>query len=217
MENKLDHLKAQVMTMMDLVRTQVTKAHKAFTALDSDVAREVLHYENRVNALELSIDGDCERLFERTRLRGVELRFALSSLKVNTQLERIGDHADMMARTVLLLEQPYSEELLNELRITDMFHLVILMLNDASQGFNFEEVNFSRRVFTHDAKLREISIKTTPIIVKYAKENPALFEQFLHLTSYIQKMERIGELTKNIAEETVFYLEQRIVRHKDKR
>jgi phosphate transport system protein len=173
----------------------------------------VLHYENRVNALEMSIDGDCEHLFERTRLRGVDLRFALSSLKVNTQLERIGDHADMMGRIVLLLEQPYSDEILKELRVTDIFHFVILMLNDAAQGFNFEDVNASRKVFTHDAKLREISSKSTPIIVKYARENPDNFEHFVHLTSYIQKMERIGELTKNIAEETVFYLEQRVVRH----
>ena len=115
MENKLDYLKAQIMTMMDLVRTQVTKAHKAFMHIDKDLAREVLHYENRVNALELSIDGDCEHLFERSRLRGVELRFALSSLKVNTQLERIGDHADMMGRIVLLLENKYDAALLEEI------------------------------------------------------------------------------------------------------
>ena len=87
------------------------------------------------------------------------------------------------------------------------------MLNDAAQGFNFEDVNASRKVFAHDAQLREISNKSTPIIVKYAKENPDNFEQFVHLTSYIQKMERIAELTKNIAEETVFYLEQRMIRH----
>lgn len=212
METKLDHLKAQIMTMMDLVRTQVTKAHKAFVVIDKDLAREVLHYENRVNALEMSIDGDCERLFERTRLRGTDLRFALSSLKVNTQLERIGDHADMMGRIVLLLKLPYSDEILKELRVTDIFHFVILMLNDAAQGFNFEDVNASRKVFAHDAKLREISSKSTPIIVRHAEENPDKFEHFVYLTSYIQKMERIGELTKNIAEETVFYLEQRTMR-----
>jgi phosphate transport system protein len=202
--------------MMDLVRTQVSKAHLAFENLDRDTAREVMHYENRVNALEMSIDGDCEQLFQHSRLRNVSLRFVLTCLKVNTQLERIGDHADMMARVTLQRQEAYPSTLLEQLQLTPIFYFLIMMLNDAAQGFNFEDANFSRRVFTNDAQLREITSKMMPIIVQYGEGNPKKIQEILLLTSYIQKMERIGELTKNIAEETIFYLEKSVLRHKDK-
>ena len=88
MEEKLEYLKAQLMTMIDLVRSQVTLAHQAFLLLDKDYAREVLHYEARVNSLEMSIDRDCEYLLNRHRIQGGRLRFIISALKINIQLER---------------------------------------------------------------------------------------------------------------------------------
>jgi phosphate transport system protein len=219
MDNKLEYLKAQIMGMLDIVRLQITKAHTGFVQHDRDLARDVLHYEVRVNALELSIDRDCESLFMLHRLQGSRLRFVLATLKINTQLERIGDHAEMMGRITLQRQKKfkYPPELLEKLGLQEQFNLVIRMLNDSGQGYNFEDKTFSHHIFAQEARLRELVAASTPHIVQFAQADIANLEQYLLLTSYIQKMERMGELTKNIAEETIFYLDESILRHSDKK
>ncbi len=216
MEEKLEYLKAQLMTMIDLVRSQVTLAHQAFLLLDKDYAREVLHYEARVNSLEMSIDRDCEYLLNRHRIQGGRLRFIISALKINIQLERIGDHADMMGRIVLQRDTKFPDDLLQQVQLQEMFHLVIMILNDATQGYNFEDVEVARGVFAKEARLREITARATPILVAYAEQHETDIALYLHLASYIQKMERIAELTKNITEETIYYLGRTVDKHSTK-
>ncbi len=204
------------MTMMDMVRLQLTKSHKAFLEYDLTLVREVLHYELRVNALETSIDKDCERILETHRLRTETLRFVLSVLKVNTQCERIGDHAYMMANIVAQLPNSFDRSLVEALQVQEMFNCLVLMLNDAAQGFNFEDTDSSRRVLAHDARLRAIGAKAVPLIIAQAKKDPEHVEDYFLLVAYVQKMERMGELTKNIGEETIFYLEKDFLRPKGK-
>ncbi|MEY4926873.1 MAG: hypothetical protein RI894_1309, partial [Bacteroidota bacterium] len=173
---------------------------------------EVLHYEVRVNALETSIDKDCEHILKTHRLRDETLRFVLSVLKVNTQCERIGDHAYMMANIVSQLPNSFDRNLVQALQVQEMFNCLVLMLNDAAQGFNFEDTDSARRVMAHDARLREIGSKAVPLIIAQAQKDSENIENYFQLMAYVQKMERMGELTKNIGEETVFYLEKDFLR-----
>jgi phosphate transport system protein len=209
---KLDSLKGQLMTMMDMVRLQLTKSHKAFLTHDLTLAREVLHYELRINALETSIDEDCARVMQMHHLRNETLRFVLSILKVNTQCERIGDHAYMMANIVAQLPKAFDRNLVEALQVQEMFNCLVLMLNDAAQGFNFEDTDSSHRVIEHDLRLRTIAAKAVPLIIAQAKNDPENIEVYFLLVAYVQKMERMGELTKNIGEETLFYLEKNFLR-----
>ncbi len=216
MHRKLDSLKGQLMTMMDMVRLQLTKSHRAFLQHDLALVREVMHYELRINALETSIDQDCERIFQIHNLKNETLRFVLSVLKVNTQCERIGDHAYMMAKIVGELPAAFDRQLVESLQVQEMFNCMVLMLNDAAQGFNFEDTDSSRRVIINDLRLREIGAKAVPLIIEQAKKDPQNIEQYFQLVAYVQKMERMGELTKNIGEETIFYLEKDFLRPKNK-
>ncbi len=216
MHRKLDSLKGQLMTMMDMVRLQLTKSHRAFLRHDLALVREVMHYELRINALETSIDKDCEHIFQSHNLKNETLRFVLSVLKVNTQCERIGDHAYMMAKIVGELPGAFDRELVESLQVQEMFNCMVLMLNDAAQGFNFEDTDSSRRVIINDLRLREIGAKAVPLIIEQAKKDPENIEKYFQLVAYVQKMERMGELTKNIGEETIFYLEKDFLRPKTK-
>lgn len=212
MYQKLDSLKGQLMTMMDMVRLQLTKSHKAFLEHDLALAREVMHFELRINALELSIDSDCEELFAKHRLQHETLRFVLSVLKVNTQCERIGDHANMMAAIVHRLPHSFDVALVEALQVQEMFNCIVLMLNDAAQGFNFEDIDSSRRVLMNELRLRNIAKKAAPLIIEQATKDPENMANYFQLMAYMQKMERMGELTKNIAEETIAYLEKSFAR-----
>jgi phosphate transport system protein len=216
LEGELQRLKDQIIDMMYLVRNQLLKAKEAFINLDKDLAREIIHYETRVNATELSIDKDCEKILALFNPVAIDLRFVIASLKVNTQLERMGDHAEGMSGYVIDLDEPYEEDLLKELRFVEMFDTVLSMIDDAIHAFNFENTKLARWVFGKDATANEINRNATGIIAKYAKKNPSKIDKYLLLFSTIKKIERVGDLSKNIAEETIFYTEAKVLKHKRK-
>lgn len=217
LESELQRLKDQIIDMMYLVRNQLLKTKEAFIELDKDLAREIIHYENRVNATELSIDRDCENILALFNPVAIDLRFVIASLKVNTQLERMGDHAEAISRYVLRLKEPYEEELLKELRYKEMFDTVLSMIDDAIHAFNFENTKLARWVFGKDATANEINFNAPAIIAKYIQKSPDKIEKYLLLFSTIKKIERVGDLAKNIAEETIFYTEAKVMKHKLKK
>jgi phosphate transport system protein len=216
LEAELQRLKDQVIDMMYLVRNQLLKTKEALTSLDKDLAREIMHYETRVNATELSIDKDCEKILALFNPVAIDLRFVIASLKVNTQLERIGDHAEAMSSYVVILEEPYEEELLQELRFREMFDTVLSMIDDAIHAFNFENTKLARWVFGKDATTNEINRSAPEIITRYCRKYPDRIDTYLLLFSAIKKIERIGDLAKNIAEETIFYTEAKVLKHNQK-
>jgi phosphate transport system protein len=216
LEGELGQLKDQVIGMMQLVRTQLANANTAFIEMDKDAAREVIHYENRVNAMEISIDQECEKIFALFKPVAVDLRFVIAVLKVNTQLERIGDHAKAIAKYTVDLDKPFDPELLNALRFNEMNETVLSMIDDAVHAFNFENTKLARWIFGKDATINEINAQAFQTIAKLIKENPENVERLLTMSSTIRKLERVGDLVKNVAEETVFYTEAKILKHKSK-
>lgn len=217
LELKLQELKDQTIDTMHLVRSQLARAKDCYINLDRSLAREIIHYENRVNATELSIDRDCEKLLALYRPVAIDLRFVLATIRINGHLERIGDHAYGVAKYVLYLEHPFEEELLQKIRFREMFDTAISMIDDAIHSFNFEDTNLARWVFGKDATLNSINNDVGPVIVEYCKANPDRIEDYLYLFSIMRKIERIGDLAKNVAEETIFYLEAKVLRHADKK
>lgn len=217
LDTQLEALKDQVVGMMQLVRTQLSNANIAFLKHDESLAAEVIHYENRVNAMELSIDQECEKIFALYKPVAVDLRFVIATLKVNTQLERIGDHAKAIATYTVEMEKPFEKKLLKKLRYTEMVETVLSMIDDAIHAFNFENTKLARWIFGKDATINEITDKSFKIITSLIKENPNDTERLLMISSTIRKLERVGDLVKNIAEETVFYTEAKVLKHKKKK
>src|SRR6201985_2465163 len=101
LENEIIGLKKELVSMWILVQSQLNKAKEAMVAFDKDLAREVLIKEKRVTAFELKIDRDCENIFALYCPVAVDLRFLLAALKINTNLERIGDIAAGIAQYVV--------------------------------------------------------------------------------------------------------------------
>jgi phosphate transport system protein len=217
LDKQLEALKDQVVGMMQLVRTQLSNANTAFLKHDESLALEVIHYENRVNAMELSIDKECEKIFALYKPVAVDLRFVIATLKVNTQLERIGDHAKAIAKYTVEMEKPFDKKLLKKLRYTEMVETVLSMIDDAIHAFNFENTKLARWIFGKDATINEITDNSFKIITALIKENPNNTERLLKISSTIRKLERVGDLVKNIAEETVFYTEAKVLKHKKKK
>ncbi|MBS1669658.1 MAG: phosphate signaling complex protein PhoU [Bacteroidetes bacterium] len=214
LETELQLLKSEVINMWTLVSSQLTKAKASMINFDKDLAREVVLKERRVNGSELKIDRDCENIFALLTPVAVDLRFVLAVLKINSNLERIGDIAEGIAKYILSLETPFKPELLEATYINKMYDESIGILQDTLAAFENEDTLLARKVFKKDEYLDEINIKANELIEGYIKTNPEDINQALYTLSIIRKLERVGDQSKNISEEIIFYLEAKVLKHK---
>lgn len=215
-ETELQLLKAEAINMWTLVYSQLSKARLAFLNFDKDLAREVVLKEKRVNGSELKIDRDCENIFALFCPVAIDLRFLLAVLKINSNLERIGDIADGIAKYVISANGPFKKELLEVTRILPMYEESVNMLEDTQAAFEREDTILARSVFKKDDLLDDVNQNSTTVLEKYLQGHPEDTAQALWILSIIRKLERVGDQSKNIAEEIIFYLEAKVLKHKNK-
>lgn len=216
LEQELEQIKADLLDQFVLVSAQFAKAELALMNGDEDEAADILHYERRVNALELSIDRQCENVIALQSPVASDLRFILSVLNINSDLERIGDHAEGIANYVLSLEQTIDPELFEVSRLKEMFEITKEMLAGVLSAFQHEDSKLARKTFKKDNKLNKINQTSSKVLTEYIKTHPDYIRETLFIFSAIRKLERVGDLCKNIAEDVIFYIEAKILKHKGK-
>ena len=214
LDDELIILKNETLAMWDLVQLQLKKALEALVKLDQDLAREVILNEKRVNAYELKIDRDCENIFALFTPVAVDLRYVLAVFTINTNLERIGDLADGIARFVVETDAPFDNNLLDVTQLLVMYEEAIEMTGILRTAFEMEDSKIARSVFKQDEILDELNLKANKLIAGYIRANIDKTEQGLYALSIIRKLERVGDQCKNIAEEIIFYIEAKVLKHK---
>ncbi len=215
-ETEIEELREEVKKMWKLVRSQLTKTLDALVNFDKDLAREVVVKEKRVNAYELKIDLDCENIFALYQPVAIDLRFLLAVLKINSNIERIGDIAEGIAKYIIDTDKVFSEELSKQTRVLEMFQESIVMFEDTLKSFENDDTTIARKVFKKDDFLDQINVTSNETVEAYIKQNPEDINQALYALSIIRKLERIGDQSKNIAEEIIFYLEAKVLKHTKK-
>ncbi len=213
LDTEIHLLKEQLIEMQRLVRSQLSKSKKALISYDTDMVREVLFNEKRVNGLELKIDRDCENILALFNPVAVDLRFVLATLKINANLERIGDNAEGIARYVQDVKEPFPFELLKEYRIEEAYATAVSMMDDSLDALINEDTAQARKVFLKDELLDEINRSATQTTLKRISENQGNPLHYLNALSIIRKFERVGDQTKNIAEEIIFFIEAKVLKH----
>ncbi|HEY4155062.1 MAG TPA: phosphate signaling complex protein PhoU [Puia sp.] len=216
LEIELKQLKAEVINMWNLVHSQLVKSNVALVNFDKDLAREVVSREKRVNGSELKIDRDCENIFALLTPVAVDLRFVLAVLKINSNLERIGDIAEGVAKHIISAEKPFNRELLKATETVSMYDEAINILEDTLSAFEGEDTALARSVFQKDEFLDKINVTATESTGKYLETHPEDIYPALYNLSIIRKLERIGDQAKNIAEEIIFYVEAKVLKHNTK-
>lgn len=216
LETELKELKEEVLKMMNLILSQFYKSKESLLNFDQEIALEIISNERRINAYEIKIDTDCENILALFNPVAIDLRFVLAVLKINSNLERIGDNAEGIAKYILNFETATQEEFLNTLKVKDMLNITINMIENVIEAFDKENTQLARKVFLKDKTVNEINqvaaSKTVELINKFNKN----VDQLVYLLSVIRKLERVGDLTKNIAEEIIFYIEAKVLKHKPK-
>ena len=215
-ESEIKLLREEVRSMWELVRSQLTNSKTAFLNFDKNLSREIILKEKRVNAHELKIDRDCEDILALYNPVAIDLRFVLAVLKINSNLERIGDYAEGIAKHVLHAEKQFPPELMKETKVLEMFDEAVKMFDDSLIAFETEDTKLARSVFAKDEFLDNINVHANQLIAKYLKEFPAEMDQALYDLSIVRKLERVGDQTKNIAEEIIFYIDAKVLKHSSK-
>jgi phosphate transport system protein len=211
---ELKKLKDETTELFELVFSQLRKSQLALIHFDKDMAHEVNFNEKRVNAMELNIDKDCENIFALFNPLAIDLRFVLAVLKINYNLERIGDIADGIARHVIDGKTPFSQELLDISRLNEMFNTASEMLLDTQLAFQGEDAKLARGVFQKDELLDRINGTANQSIENFIRSNSEQIAPALHVISTVRKLERTGDQVKNIAEEIIFFIEAKVLKHK---
>lgn len=216
-ESELMLLKKEIDEMWTLVYNQLDRAAEAVVTLDKELAQQVIMREKRVNAFELKIDSDVEDVIALYNPVAIDLRFVLAMLKINTNLERLGDFAEGIARFVQKCEEPVLDaELLKRLRIEEMQAEVLSMLELAKRALNEENLELATAVFAKDNLVDEINAEAAAILAGYIKEHPENILSYLNLISVFRKLERSGDHITNIAEEIVFFIDAKVLKHSGK-
>lgn len=217
LETDLQKLKETLNTIWTKTISQINYACEALLYNEKDVASKVMIREKRIDAMELYIDELCEEIIALYSPVAVDLRFILSTLRINTNLERIADFAYGIAKFVRNVDNLDLEtELIHQLRIPEMFDALKEMMLLSQKAFFEENVVLAETVFIKDDYLDEIKRDSTQIIEKYILESPDRIHKCLRLQGVIRKLERAGDHCVNIAEEVVFFVEAKMVKHSDK-
>ncbi len=219
LDTELKQLKSDILEMWALVINQLSKSREVLINFDKDLACEVMAGEKQVDAFELKINMDCENILALFSPLANDLRFVLAVMRINYDLERIGDYAKSIVKSVIGSDKPkpFDEEILKKTQVPDMFNVSINMLTTALESFESEDHKNIKKIFKSDISLDKVNKEADEIIAKLIRKNPEEIINCLHLHSTIRKLERVGDQTKNIAEEIVFYIDAKVLRHKKKK
>lgn len=213
-DNELNKLKYSLNQMWDIVEKQLDKSFMSISNYDLSLARGVFTREKLVDAMELKIDSECENFIALNNPVAIDLRLALSYIKINNNLERIGDFAEGIAGFVSnSMSEKIPEELESSLRLKEMIASVMDMFSLAKEALDMEDSQIAEKVFGIDYIVDEINSNSIKVLAKAIKSNPDKAEEYLRLLTVIRKIERIGDRVSNIAEEIVFYLDAKVLKH----
>ncbi|MFC5284192.1 phosphate signaling complex protein PhoU [Pedobacter alpinus] len=213
LETELKKLKEDTTEMWRLVIQQLEKALHSLRTFDKDFSRDVISSEKRVNAMELKIDRDCESIFALYNPVAIDLRFALATLKINNNLERIGDIAEGICKFILSEKEPFDKELLNCTQFDLMYESANQIVLDVLKAFEEEDTKLARSIFKKDELLDDINAEANKNVAEFILKHPEKTEQALNVLSIIRRLERVGDQSKNIAEEIIFYIEAKVLKH----
>ncbi len=207
---ELKQLKDSLSQMWYLVLLQLEKTGQAFMDSNSELAREVLRKEKRVDAFELQVDSNCENFIALYAPVAIDLRLVLSIMRIGISLERIGDFCESICEFVLE-NGVEDKELLERLKFNSLFDETLEMLSDCLKCFKNEDISIAGKVILKDDLIDEIYHNSLNLL----KENITPLEKSLNLAMMLRKLERIGDHCSNIMEEIVFYVDAKVLKHNE--
>jgi phosphate transport system protein len=208
---QLEHVRRELILMGGEVEKQIRAAVDAVMESSSEMARHVIARDHDIDELENRIEEAVIHLFALQQPVAVDLRLLIGVLKINNDLERIGDHAVNIAEGAERLLALRSGK--PDIDIRHMSDLAMAMLSDALASFINRDAALARDVIRRDDNLDARNRSLIRELLTYMAETPSMISRGLELISISRNLERVGDLATNIAEDTIFIAEARQVKH----
>ncbi|MBC8646959.1 MAG: phosphate signaling complex protein PhoU [Thermoanaerobaculia bacterium] len=208
---QLESLRRNLILMGGEVERQIQRAIEALTDVDSEKARAVIAADEEIDRMEVNIEEQAISLLALQQPVAVDLRFLVAALKINSDLERIGDHAVNIAEGAERMagQKPFKPFI----DLPYMAEVAMSMLKQSLDAFVNRDADLAKKVIRRDDILDEKNVSLIRELLTYMAEYPTLITYCIELISISKNLERVGDLATNICEDTIFIAEARWVKH----
>ena len=210
-QEELEQLKARLLEMGGLAEEQVRLAVKGLVDRDRDLIARVLIGDGPLNSLHIEVDNRCFTLLALYQPMAVDLRAIVAAVKINTDLERVGDLAVNIAQAAQrYATHPPVKKLID---IPVMAEIAQNMLRDSLDAFVRRDIDLAQHVLDEDDRLDALKTQIFRELLTYMLQDPSTIEPALDLILVSRHLERIGDHATNVAEDVIFIVSARDVRH----
>ncbi|MBR9805378.1 phosphate signaling complex protein PhoU [bacterium] len=211
-DEELDAVKTQLFEMGGIVEKQVADGVQALLEVDSVLAQHVISTDERINDMEVDIDEQCAQILARRQPAARDLRLVLSVIKTTTDLERIGDEADKLAKLAISLsEQGRAPRGYVEIR--HIGEHVGRMVREALDAFVRQDIELALKVAQEDKAVDREYRSATRELVTFMMEDPRSISRVMSIMWSLRALERVGDHARNIAEHVIYLVKGSDVRH----
>jgi phosphate transport system protein len=210
-QTELEELKGNLLTMAALVEEAIRDAVQSLVKRDSDLAKKTFELEERINNLEIAIDEMCLKLLALRQPMAADLRFVTSAMKITTDLERMGDQAVNIAERAISLNQ--EPQLKPYIDIPRMAEITQSMVKDVLDAFVNQDSELARSVCKRDDMVDRLNDQVFQELLTFMNSDMRTITRSIHLMIVCRCLERIADHATNIAEDVIFMLDARVIKH----
>lgn len=211
-ELELQKLSNRILKMGNLVGEQIHNTMEALLTCDQELAQKIIDNDTIVDKLDVKIDKLCQRIFALTQPVATDLRLIMSALRMNNDLERMGDHAVGIAQKIEGMCD--YREILMEHGMDELVGKVDIIVKDVINILNTKNTAFVRDIFADAAVIEEGTQKMTAKILEEMMQKQDVIIVATNLIIILTHMERIAGYATNIAESVVFIVDGKMIKHK---
>ncbi len=209
----LGSIRSRVLAMGGLVESQIRRAIDALTSGNLALTQEVIEADHRVNAMEVELDGDCSQLIVRRQPAAGDLRMIFAIMKTVTDLERIGDEAQKVARMAKNIHERGGAQAPPVVEVRHAAEAAISMLRRTLDAFARLDCDAAAEVIRDDAGIDTEFRSILRPLITYMMEDPRTISTALEIVWIAKAIERIGDHAKNMAEYVIYIVKGTDVRH----
>ena len=211
-DRELENLKQDLLRMATLAETAVGKSLESVTNRDSDRAREVIIDDITLNRMELAIEEQAFKLLALRQPVATDLRLTVAAMRIATELERIGDQAVNIAERALELNSRPPLELPIDIKV--MADLALGMVRTSIDAFVSQDPNLALQVCQRDVEVDILDDEYIQKLLDSMIKESRWVTRLHHFIIIVRNLERIADLATNIAEDIVFIVEGRVIKHR---
>jgi phosphate transport system protein len=212
LQSAIEKLKHHMLSLSAVVEENVYNAVHAFEEGDADLAMEVISKDEEIDKMEVDLEEECLKILALYQPVANDLRFIIAVLKINSDLERIGDLSVNVAERALYMSKVQRPEV--PFKLYDMAELTREMLRKALDALVNKDSALALKVCAMDDKVDAINRDIYDYMKSLMKTNADEITQLLHVVSASRHLERIADHATNIAEDVIYLIEGKIIRHK---